>query len=85
MFLCRNDRTSLLRHDLLRNRLILFGVAAEIALILLIGYTTLGNLIFQTAPISLDVWLFILPFAAAMVVLEELRKGIARHRDLRGG
>jgi hypothetical protein len=43
-------------------------------LILLIGYTSLGNRLFGTAPIAGQVWLFIIPFAAAMFVAEELRK-----------
>ena len=81
VFLCRSERVSLLRQGLAGNRLILLGVAAEIALILAIDYTPLGNRLFQTAPIGLDVWLFMLPFAGAMVVLEEIRKWAVRRRD----
>jgi sodium/potassium-transporting ATPase subunit alpha len=39
--------------------LIVWGVVLEIALILLIDYTSWGNLIFGTAPIPRQVWLFI--------------------------
>jgi hypothetical protein len=60
------------------NKLILAGIAAEIAIILLIVYTPLGNAIFGTAPLEPAVWLFILPFAMAMITLEELRKWIRR-------
>jgi magnesium-transporting ATPase (P-type) len=56
------------------NPLILWGVLLEIALILVIDYTTWGNVIFGTAPISGRVWLFVLPFAAGLLALEELRK-----------
>ena len=38
VFICRNRRASLLATGISGNRLILFGVAVEIALILLIDY-----------------------------------------------
>ena len=60
--------------SLLENRLILAGVAAEIVLILLIDYSPWGNALFGTLPISAEVWLFMIPFALAMLLLEELRK-----------
>jgi sodium/potassium-transporting ATPase subunit alpha len=53
-------------------------VIVEIALVVLIGYTSIGNSIFGTAPIGAKAWFFILPFAAVMLVVEELRKSIAR-------
>ncbi len=56
------------------NRTILWGIALEIALILAIDYSVWGNVVFGTLPIASEVWLFILPFALAMVLLEELRK-----------
>ena len=72
--LCRDPRESLFSAALKYNALILFGILAELALILAIVYTAPGNAAFGTAPIALDVWLFMLPFAAAMLVLEEGRK-----------
>ena len=81
VFLCRSGRESLFRLGLFDNRLILAGIGAEIALILAIDYTPWGNLVFGTAPIGLDVWLFVIPFAFAMLALEEARKWAAR-RDI---
>ncbi len=78
VFLCRDKRESLLVTGILGNPLILWGIAAEIALILAIDYTPLGNLIFGTAPIGLNVWLFVIPFAFAMLALEEVRKWVVR-------
>jgi calcium-translocating P-type ATPase len=80
VFLCRSARSSLRTTGLGGNRLILWGVAAEIALILAIAYTPWGNVAFGTAPIGIEVWLFMLPFAAAMVLAEEMRKALARRR-----
>jgi calcium-translocating P-type ATPase len=74
VFLCRSERRSLVSRGIFSNKLILVGVAAEIAIILLINYTPWGNTLFGTAPIPLSVWIFILPFAVGMIALEELRK-----------
>ena len=80
VFHCRSDRESVFRFGFFANRLLLFGIAVEIALILLIDYTPWGNTIFGTAPIPAVTWLFIIPFALAMLALEELRKWIVRKK-----
>ncbi len=74
VFLCKTPGRSVFGAGLFDNRIILWGIALEIALILAIDYTAWGNLIFGTVPIAPEVWLFILPFALAMLLLEELRK-----------
>ena len=79
VYVCRSARESAFNLGLGSNRLILFGIAAELLLILAIVYTPWGNLLFGTAPISWQVWLFILPFAAGMLALEEVRKWIVRN------
>lgn len=78
VFLCRHPSESAFRFSLLGNRLLLAGIMLEAILILLIVYTPWGNRWFGTSPISAAVWLFILPFAGAMLALEELRKALAR-------
>ena len=78
VFLCRSPSRSILSTGVLGNPLILAGVALEIVLILVIDYTAWGNEVFGTAPIPVDVWLFVVPFALGMVVLEEGRKWVVR-------
>jgi magnesium-transporting ATPase (P-type) len=78
VFLCRSERESLLARGLFSNKLILVGIAAEIAFIALIDYTPWGNALFGTAPMPAVVWLFIVPFAIGMLALEELRKWLVR-------
>jgi sodium/potassium-transporting ATPase subunit alpha len=78
VYLCRSARDSVFASSLWSNRLILVGIGAEMLLILAIDYTPWGNQLFGTAPIGLDVWLFIIPFAAGMLILEEFRKYFAR-------
>ncbi len=38
----------------------------------------LGNSMFGTAPIEIDVWLYAIPFCLVMLVLDELRKARLR-------
>ena len=78
VFLCRHPLKSSLSFGLFSNPLILIGIAVELALILFIVYAPAGNWVFGTAPIGLDVWLFIAPFAALMWALEEARKAWLR-------
>ena len=80
VFLCRSTTRSVWSTGLLRNPLILWGVVLEVALILLIDYTAWGNLILGTAPIAGHVWLFMMPFAVGLLVLEEVRKWMVRRR-----
>ena len=74
VFLCKSPGCSVFSGQLFDNRIILWGIALEIALVLAIAYSHWGNLIFGTAPIAPEVWLFMLPFALGMLLLEELRK-----------
>lgn len=78
VFICRSDIKSIFSTNLFRNKLILWGILSETILILLIDYTPLGNAIFNTSPIPVQVWLFVIPFALAMLVLEEIRKFVVR-------
>jgi calcium-translocating P-type ATPase len=80
VFLCRDHRRSAFAFGLASNRLLLWGIAVEIALLLAIVYTPLGETLFGTGPLPAAAWLFMVPFAAAMVALEEGRKAIVRAR-----
>jgi magnesium-transporting ATPase (P-type) len=81
--LCRSNRESAFTSARRWNPLITAGIATEMALMLVIAYTPLGNAIFSTAPIDAGAWLFMVPFAAAMLAAEELRKWIVRSSDRR--
>jgi len=78
VFLCRSSIRSVFSTGLGGNGLILWGVVFEGALLLLIVYTNWGHIILGTAAIGADVWLFLLPFAIGMAVLEETRKWLVR-------
>jgi magnesium-transporting ATPase (P-type) len=82
VFLCRDPRRSALEVGFRGNRLILLGLAVEAGLILAIAYTSVGNRLFGTAPLPAEVWLQLLPFGVGMLLLEEMRKALARHRKV---
>ena len=78
VFLCRSERESAFAYRLSKNPLILAGIAVELLLILLIVYHPWGHAVFGTAPVSWQVWCFVLPFAVALLAVEESRKWLAR-------
>jgi calcium-translocating P-type ATPase len=78
VFLCRSATRSVVFTGIFGNSLVLWGVVLEIALLLMINYTPWGNLLLGTVAVPGEFWLFILPFALAMLVLEELRKWLIR-------
>ena len=82
VFLCRSVARSVFSTGVLGNWLIVSGVILEIAVLILINYSPWANVILGTAPIAGSVWLFIIPFAAGMLILEELRKWHARHESV---
>lgn len=82
VFLCRSSVRSVFATGVFNNRLIVWGVVLEIVALLAIDYTPWGNVLLGTAAVPGELWLFMVPFALGMLVLEELRKWIVR-RTLR--
>jgi calcium-translocating P-type ATPase len=80
VFLCRSERDSVFVSGFFSNRWLLGGLIVEIAMIAAMDYTPWGNLVFGTAPVPGKVWLFAIPFAMGMLILEELRKGWVRRK-----
>jgi len=81
VFLCRDPVRPAFAFGLAANPLILWGIAFELALLAAIVYLPWGQALFGTAPLPQEVWLYVLPFAAAMFALEEGRKLLRRaHR-----
>ncbi|MGE5547861.1 MAG: cation-translocating P-type ATPase [Solirubrobacterales bacterium] len=78
LFLCRSRQDSVFADNPLANSMLPLGLATEAALIVLIVYTGIGNALFGTAPLAPADWLLPLPFAAAMLASEELRKALLR-------
>jgi sodium/potassium-transporting ATPase subunit alpha len=79
VFACRSSRESLLRIGFFTNRLVFAGIAVELALQLFIVYHPAGNKLFSTAPLPMNTWLMLIPFAFLLLAAEELRKFIVRN------
>lgn len=78
VFNCRSSRASAFTVGFFSNPLLFAGIALELALILAIDYTALGNSLFGTWPLPLAVWLFTIPFALGFLAVEEIRKWVWR-------
>jgi magnesium-transporting ATPase (P-type) len=74
VFLCRDPVRSAFSLGFASNPLILWGIAFELALLAAIVYTPWGQYLVGTTGLPPEVWLYMLPFAAAMFALEEARK-----------
>ena len=79
VFVCRSGILSVFSMSLWVNRFMLAGISVEIVIILLIVYTSPGNIMFATSPIPLSMWLFLIPFAFLLLGLEEVRKLFVRN------
>jgi magnesium-transporting ATPase (P-type) len=80
VYACRSETLSVSLRGLLNNRLIVTGVAVELALIATIDYTRWGNAIFGTAAIPWEVWCVPVPFAIGLIGFDRLVKGRRRPR-----
>jgi sodium/potassium-transporting ATPase subunit alpha len=81
VFACRTQTESVFKIGFFGNRLILWGILIEILLSIFIIYHPWGNKIFSTAPLSLSVWLLLIPFALLVFFAEEMRKFFIRKKD----
>ncbi|MGE5300618.1 MAG: cation-translocating P-type ATPase [Acidobacteriota bacterium] len=78
VFACRSSKESVLGLGLFTNRMIFMGIGFELCLQLFIVYTHWGNHIFSTSPLSLHIWLVLMPFAFLLFFAEEFRKSRLR-------
>ena len=78
VIICRTRRQSLLTVGLLANRLVLLGIATELALLAIIAYLPAANVFFNTAPLEAWHLALSLPFAALILLGDELRRVFVR-------
>jgi magnesium-transporting ATPase (P-type) len=74
VYACRSETWPVSIRGWLDNRLIVMGVAVELALIAAIDYTGWGNAIFGTAAIPWIVWCVPVPFAVGLIGFDRLFK-----------
>jgi Ca2+-transporting ATPase len=81
LFAQRTERASAFRIAWFRNRLIWIGIATELVLIFLIVYTPFLNMFIGTAPFPLSNWLFLFAWMPALLLVDEVRKFLARRQS----
>jgi len=78
VIVCRTRRESVFKKGLLSNRLILFGIAAELTLLWIIVYNPVAHKVFGTYPLTAAELSLALPFAALILFGDEARKLLLR-------
>ena len=78
LFVCRHPREPFWRLGWFGNPLLLAGVATELALLLAIVFTPLGQAVFGTAPVAASIWLIGGGLALLFAAAEEGRKAWCR-------
>lgn len=74
----RTERSSIFSIGFFSNRMIWIGIASELIIILIIIYVPFFQEIIGTAPFPVENWLFLFAWAPALLLAEELRKGVLR-------
>ncbi len=80
LFGCQTTRTSVFTVGVFKNKWIIRGIIFEVILMLSIIYLPFMRNIFNTAPLGINEWLYLISFIPIMIFAEELRKFIARRR-----
>lgn len=78
VFACRTSRTSIFKVGFLSNKWVLLGILGELAIISCIIYLTPFQQVFNTAPLSLNDWIFMFLFVPILLFAEEIRKFFMR-------
>jgi Ca2+-transporting ATPase len=80
---CRSDSKSIFQMNFFSNVWLLGATAVVISLQVLAVYNPLFQSILRTVPLSLSEWMTIIPIAASIVVVEEIRKFFYRRKTTR--
>ncbi len=78
---CRSENRSLFRRDILSNKYLIGATLIVIVLQLHAVYAPFLQSILRTVPLSLSEWLTIIPIAASIIVVEEIRKWFHRRKN----
>ncbi len=78
VFNCRSLEKSTFNIGLTANKFLLLAVSASIFLQILVIYIPLLNTLFHTIPLKLEDWGMILLAASSVLIIEEIKKAIAR-------
>ncbi|KNZ42603.1 cation-translocating P-type ATPase [Acetobacterium bakii] len=83
VFNARTHRASVFSIGFFTNRLLLIGIAVELILICILMYVPIFHDLFNTAPLGLSQWAYLIIWAPVIILLDELRKAFLRGWDKR--
>jgi len=78
VFACQSNHTSIFQMGFLTNRWVLWGILFEGGFLLMVVCVPFMQRIFNTAPITLKDWLFVLSWAPLFLLADEARKMFMR-------
>ncbi len=79
---CRHESKSVFQMNPFSNKFLVGATLIVISLQLLVVYNPLMQKFLRTAPLELSEWLVIIPIAASIVLIEEIRKFFYRRRSI---
>ena len=80
VFACRSERASAFHLGLRTNRMIFWGIAVEIVVLLAVLHVPWFERIFQTAPLPGLIWIFLLIAPFVLLSADLLQKAVSRYR-----
>ena len=83
VFNCRTERASLFKVGFFKNRLVIIGIAFELAILCILIYTPFLHTLFNTAPIGLIEWAYLFMWIPIVILLDESRKALLRSWEQR--
>lgn len=81
VFACRTDRISISKTGFFTNRMVLIGIVVELVLLCVLAYTPFLHGLFNTAPLGLREWAFLIWIPALVLLITELHKAVLRKLD----
>ncbi|MFV0352232.1 MAG: cation-translocating P-type ATPase [Oscillospiraceae bacterium] len=78
---CRTEKQSVFKVGLFSNKRVLIGILAEIIILCILIYVPFLQPVFNTAPIGLREWIFLVLIPIPVVLIEEARKALVRKKN----
>jgi Ca2+-transporting ATPase len=80
VFACRSERLSAFRLGFRTNPMIFWGIATEAVLLYIVLYVPFFQRVFQTAPLSVLIWMLLLLVPLLLMSADALQKAARRLR-----
>lgn len=78
---CRTQFISVFKIGIFSNRHVLIGILSEVVILLLLIYVPFFQGVFNTGPLKLVNWLFLIAIPIPLILIDELRKWIIRRKN----